>query len=49
MIWALFVDWDSWTSADSESTKQYHYEIMEVLSDFIESRCASVAYLEKMK
>ncbi|XP_059652586.1 uncharacterized protein LOC132299787 [Cornus florida] len=45
-IWALFKDWDITWSSDAENHKTYHFEIVEVLSDF--NAGVSVAYLDKL-
>ncbi|CAK9182733.1 unnamed protein product [Ilex paraguariensis] len=47
--WALFKDWDIRWSSDPESHKQYKFETVEVVSDFVENSGIKVAYLDKVK
>lgn len=47
--WALFKDWDVSWSSDAENHKNYKFEIMEIISDFVEGYGVRVAYLDKVK
>ncbi|KAA8545027.1 hypothetical protein F0562_019756 [Nyssa sinensis] len=47
--WALFKDWDIRWSSDPENHNKYKFEIVEVLSDFVEDAGIRVAYLDKVK
>ncbi|KAG9132188.1 hypothetical protein Leryth_026737 [Lithospermum erythrorhizon] len=48
-IWALFKDWDIMWSSNPEKHKKFKYEIVEVVSDFLEEAGIRVSYLEKVK
>ncbi|QCD77027.1 uncharacterized protein LOC114187756 [Vigna unguiculata] len=47
--WALFKNWDIKWHMDAESHKQYDFEFVEILSDYIEGVGVVVAYLGKLK
>ncbi|XP_004508320.1 uncharacterized protein [Cicer arietinum] len=47
--WALFKNWDIKWYLDAESHKQYGYEFVEILSDYVEGEGVYVAYLGKLK
>ncbi|ESW19848.1 hypothetical protein PHAVU_006G160400 [Phaseolus vulgaris] len=48
-IWALFKNWDIKWHMDVESHRQYDFEFVEILSDYIEGVGVVVAYLAKLK
>ncbi|KAA8536925.1 hypothetical protein F0562_029403 [Nyssa sinensis] len=48
-IWALFKDWDIRWSSDLMNHKKYDFEIVEVVSDFVENAGIRVVYLDKVK
>ncbi|KAL3537956.1 hypothetical protein ACH5RR_001322 [Cinchona calisaya] len=47
--WALFKDWDIKWNSDPDNCKQYKYEIVEVVSDFVEGVGVNVVFLEKVR
>ncbi|OWM62974.1 uncharacterized protein LOC116214052 [Punica granatum] len=47
--WALFMNWDIKWSSEPEKHVPFKYEFVEVLSDFVEGRGITVAYLVKVK
>ncbi|RHN38907.1 hypothetical protein MtrunA17_Chr8g0338171 [Medicago truncatula] len=47
--WALFKNWDITWYKDVESHRQYEYEFVEILSDYVEGEGVYVAYLGKLK
>ncbi|KAL8465505.1 hypothetical protein ACS0TY_034847 [Phlomoides rotata] len=47
-VWALFKDWDKSWSSDPEHHRDFKYEIVEVLSDFVEDVGIKVCYLDKV-
>lgn len=47
-VWAVFKDWDKSWSSDPENHKQFKYEVVEVLSDFIKDVGVKVCYLDKV-
>ncbi|KAL6989599.1 hypothetical protein U1Q18_015352 [Sarracenia purpurea var. burkii] len=47
--WALFKDWDMSWSSDPENHKNYKFEIVVVISDFVEDYGTRVAYLDKVE
>ncbi|KAK9293092.1 hypothetical protein L1049_021077 [Liquidambar formosana] len=47
--WALFKNWDISWSSDPENHKQFKFEFVEVLSDFVQDYGIGVAYLGKVK
>lgn len=47
--WALFKDWDINWSGDPSNHKKYKYEIVQVVSDFVEDAGIRVTFLEKVK
>ncbi|KAF8394498.1 hypothetical protein HHK36_020708 [Tetracentron sinense] len=48
-IWALFKKWDIKWNSDPDNHRQYEYEFVEVLSDYVEGGDISVTYLGKVK
>lgn len=48
-VWALFKGWDIKWSSDPENHRKYKYEMVEVLSEFVNDIGVRVAYLEKVK
>ncbi|KAH0731534.1 hypothetical protein KY289_002722 [Solanum tuberosum] len=46
--WALFKDWDIRWSSDPENHRNYKYEIVEILSDYVGDIGIQVGYLDKM-
>ncbi|CAI9765943.1 unnamed protein product [Fraxinus pennsylvanica] len=48
-IWALFKGWDIRWSSNSENHKHFKYEIVEVMSDFVDGTGIRVAYLDKVE
>ncbi|KAL3537952.1 hypothetical protein ACH5RR_001318 [Cinchona calisaya] len=46
--WALFKDWDIKWSSDPDNHKEYKYEVVEVVSDFVEGAGFEVVFLEKV-
>ncbi|KAJ1414268.1 hypothetical protein SESBI_19122, partial [Sesbania bispinosa] len=47
--WALFKNWDIKWYMDVESLRQYDFEFVEILSDYVEGVGVVVAYLAKLK
>ncbi|KAH0782938.1 hypothetical protein KY290_002536 [Solanum tuberosum] len=47
-MWALFKDWDICWSSDPENHRNYKYEIVEILSDYVGDIGIQVGYLDKM-
>ncbi|CAA0814253.1 Domain of unknown function (DUF3444 [Striga hermonthica] len=48
-VWAIFKDWDiSWSADPNNHKKIFKYEIVEVLSDFVEGYGIKVGYLDKI-
>ncbi|CAI8610584.1 unnamed protein product [Vicia faba] len=47
--WALFKNWDIKWYMNAEFRKQYRYEFVEILSDYVEGEGVSVVYLGKLK
>ncbi|KAI3443613.1 hypothetical protein Pfo_000278 [Paulownia fortunei] len=47
-VWALFKDWDMSWSSNPENHKEFKYEIVEVLSDFVAGTGIEVGYLDKV-
>ncbi|TKY72026.1 DnaJ-like subfamily B member 12 [Spatholobus suberectus] len=47
--WALFKNWDIKWHMDAESHRQYDFEFVEILSDYVEGVGVVVAYLAKLK
>ncbi|XP_011093758.1 uncharacterized protein LOC105173636 [Sesamum indicum] len=47
-VWALFRDWDISWSSNPENHKQFKYEVVEVLSDFVAGTGIKVGYLDKV-
>ncbi|KAJ7980192.1 DnaJ domain containing protein [Quillaja saponaria] len=47
--WALFKNWDIKWYDDAEAHRNYDYEFVEVLSDYVEAEGILVAYLGKLK
>jgi len=47
--WALFKNWDIKWHMDAESHRQYDFEFVEILSDYIEGVGVLVVYLAKLK
>ncbi|KAG4945824.1 hypothetical protein JHK87_041831 [Glycine soja] len=47
--WALFKNWDIKWHMDAESHRQYEYEFVEILSDYVEGVGVVVLYLAKLK
>ncbi|KAK4432877.1 Chaperone protein dnaJ 49 [Sesamum alatum] len=48
-VWALFKDWDLSWSTNPENHKEYKYELVEVLSDFVAVAGIRVCYLDKVR
>ncbi|KAL0426846.1 UNVERIFIED_CONTAM: Chaperone protein dnaJ 49 [Sesamum latifolium] len=48
-VWALFKDWDLSWSTNPENHKEYKYELVEVLSDFVAVSGIRVCYLDKVR
>ncbi|KAI3447161.1 hypothetical protein Pfo_003826 [Paulownia fortunei] len=48
-VWALFKDWDLSWSSSPENHREYKYEIVEVLSDFVAVAGVKVCYLDKVR
>ncbi|CAA2969954.1 Hypothetical predicted protein [Olea europaea subsp. europaea] len=48
-IWALFKDWDIRWSSNPENHKHFKYEIVEVMSDFVDGTGIKVACLDKVE
>ncbi|XP_061374350.1 uncharacterized protein LOC133316595 [Gastrolobium bilobum] len=48
-IWALFKNWDIKWYMDAESHRQYDFEFVEIMSDYVEGVGVVVAYLDKLK
>ena len=46
--WALFKDWDISWGVNPEHHKQLKYEIVEIVSDFLEDAGVEVAFLERL-
>ncbi|KAF7837165.1 DnaJ-like subfamily B member 12 isoform A [Senna tora] len=47
--WALYKNWDIKWYINVESHQKYEYEFVEILSDYVEGKGVSVAYLDKLK
>ncbi|KAI4345497.1 hypothetical protein L6164_012615 [Bauhinia variegata] len=47
--WALFRNWDIKWHTDAESHRNYEFEFVEIMSDYVEDKGVSVAYLAKLK
>ncbi|KAF8387938.1 hypothetical protein HHK36_026601 [Tetracentron sinense] len=47
--WALFKNWDIKWNSDPDNHRQYQFEFVEVLSEYVEGIGISVSYLGKMK
>ncbi|KAK7303172.1 hypothetical protein RJT34_14074 [Clitoria ternatea] len=47
--WALFKNWDIKWHMDAKSQRQYDFEFVKILSDYVEDVGVSVAYLAKLK
>ncbi|GER34362.1 DnaJ domain containing protein [Striga asiatica] len=48
-VWAIFKDWDiSWSVDPNNHKKNFKYEIVEVLSDFVENYGIKVGWLDKI-
>ncbi|PIN22962.1 hypothetical protein CDL12_04314 [Handroanthus impetiginosus] len=47
-VWALFKNWASRWSSNPENHKEFKYELVEVLSDFVADMGIKVGYLEKV-
>ncbi|KAL3642922.1 hypothetical protein CASFOL_013737 [Castilleja foliolosa] len=48
-VWALFKDWDvSWSSDPDNHKEKFKYEIVEVLSNFVDGSGIRVVYLDKV-
>ncbi|KAI3985962.1 hypothetical protein MKX01_039044 [Papaver californicum] len=47
--WAIFKNWNINWSSDSESNRDYEYELVEILSDYTKESGLWVAYLDKIK
>ncbi|XP_020220735.1 uncharacterized protein LOC109803532 [Cajanus cajan] len=47
--WAIFKNWDIKWHIDAKSHRQYDFEFVEVLSDYVEGVGVVVAYLAKLK
>lgn len=47
--WALFKDWDIKWSTGPGNHKKYKYEIVQIVSDFVEDAGIRVAFLEKVR
>ncbi|KAL6534990.1 hypothetical protein OROHE_013044 [Orobanche hederae] len=47
-VWALFKDWDVSWSSEPDNHKEFKYEIVEVLSDFVPGFGVRVVYLDKV-
>ncbi|KAL1811793.1 hypothetical protein DCAR_0623922 [Daucus carota subsp. sativus] len=47
--WALFKDWDITWKSDPKNHDQFHFEIVEVVSDFNISTGVKIAHLEKVE
>ncbi|CAL5198817.1 unnamed protein product [Lathyrus oleraceus] len=47
--WAVFKNWDIKWYMNAEFRKQYRYEFVEILSDYVEGEGVSVVYLGKLK
>ncbi|KAJ0975639.1 hypothetical protein J5N97_017604 [Dioscorea zingiberensis] len=48
-VWALFKDWDIRWSSDADNHRTYQYEMVEVLSDYVEGSEINVIQLLKVK
>ncbi|KAM3378260.1 putative protein isoform X1 [Capsicum galapagoense] len=46
--WALFKGWDISWSSDPENHRKYKYEIVEIMSDYVEDVGVLVCYLDKL-
>ncbi|XP_027107569.2 uncharacterized protein [Coffea arabica] len=47
--WALFNGWDIKWSTDPGNHKKYKYEMVQIISDFVEGAGTKVAFLEKVR
>ncbi|KAJ8529442.1 hypothetical protein K7X08_036277 [Anisodus acutangulus] len=46
--WALFKDWDIHWSSSQKNHREYKYEVVEILSDYVKNVGVKVGYLDKL-